>query len=235
MIARARPRPRPRLRKTSVLVVLGQEAVWTVRKKVGRNRGHSSSIYRSRLMLRSLAQHAEEDAGVGRNDIPASCTGAMCCETNALRMPAPPATPYTVCPRASNAKACCCLLRITYRPIPSVDAYEAPATGTVPSVILYAVGLSAAASCTVDSACGGLLCLPHTTLGLPGGLAVDEGSELRKVHRSGYVGVYILLPYPASFARLKRSLVAEPAQNNRSVVVFGSRLASICWYATTHA
>jgi hypothetical protein len=80
------------------------------------------------------------------------------------------------------------LLRITSRPIPSVDAYEAPAAGTVPypSTVHRAVGLSAAASCVLGSACGGL---PHTTLGLPGGLAVGEGSELRKVHT---LEVYIL-------------------------------------------
>ncbi|KAM0696874.1 hypothetical protein Q7P36_002945 [Cladosporium allicinum] len=137
-------------------------------------------------MLRSLAQHAE-DAGVGRKTIPASCTGAMCCERTPFACQPPCNAVYGLSARQQR-EGLLLLLRITSRPIPSVDAYEAPAAGTVPypSTVHRAVGLSAAASCVLGSACGGL---PHTTLGLPGGLAVGEGSELRKVHT---LEVYIL-------------------------------------------
>ena len=130
-------------------------------------------------MLRSLAQHAE-DAGVGRNHIPASCTGAMCCERTpfACQPPLQPATPYTVCPRASSAKACCCCCASPLGRYP-VWTPTRPLLLELYRTVHRAVGLSAAESCAVGAACGSR---PHTTLCLSGGLAVDEGSELRKVH-----------------------------------------------------
>jgi hypothetical protein len=145
-------------------------------------------------MLRSLAQHAE-DAGVGRNAILARCAGAMCCERTPFACQPPLQRRIRSVRARQQREGLLLLLRINSRPIPSVDAYEAPAAGTV----LYrtrphrAVGLSAAASCVLGSACGGL---PHTTLGLPGGLAVGEGSELRKVHTLGVYILQCILPTP---------------------------------------
>jgi len=55
-------------------------------------------------------------------------------------MPAPPATCNTVYGLSARQQreGLLLLLRITSRPIPSVDAYEAPAAGTVPSTVLWA-------------------------------------------------------------------------------------------------
>jgi hypothetical protein len=124
----------------------------------------------------------------------------------------PPCNAVYGLPARQQREGLLLLLRITSRPIPSVDAYEAPAAGTVPypSTVLWA--LSAAASCVVGSACGGL---PHTTPGLPGGLAVDEGSELRKVHNST-LKCTSCYPYPASFARLKHWSQSLPRITNTS-------------------
>jgi len=142
-------------------------------------------------MLRSLAQHAE-DAGVGRNHIPASCTGAMCCER----------TPFACQPPLQSR----------------IRSVRAPATRRLAAAAAAAHHLSADTQCgrlrgpcwycTVPvhrpPCCGPspqlhpawwarhAAGLPHTTLGLSGGLAVDEGSELRKVHQS----VHLPTPTP---------------------------------------
>ena len=166
-------------------------------------------------MLRSLAQHAE-DAGVGRNHIPASCTGAMCCERTPFACQPPPAKPYTVCPRASNAKACCCCcccaspfgrypvwtptrpLLVLYRTRP-------------PSTVLWA--LSAAASCVVGSACGGPASHHARFVWWSGGGRGKRAKKGTSKCTSSY-------PYPASFARLKHSSQSLPRITHQVLCLF---------------
>jgi len=123
----------------------------------------------------------------------------MCCER----------TPFACQPplrrriRSVRARQQCeglLLLRITYRPIPSVDAYEAPAAGTLPyqSTDHHAVGLSAAASCVVGSACGGPAS-HHARFAWWSGVGGGRGKRARK----GTWECTSCYPYPASFARLK--------------------------------
>lgn len=74
----------------------------TIRERVGIG-GHASSIYQGRYSLRShLAQQHRsppEEQGPSGSLHPKPCVAA-----NALRMPATPATPYTVCPRARRCR-----------------------------------------------------------------------------------------------------------------------------------
>ena len=124
-------------------------------------------------------------------------------------MPAPPATPYTVCPRASSAKACCCccasplgrypvwtptrpLLLVLYRTRP-------------PSTVLWASpqlhpacwARHAAACLTPRSAC----------------LVVWRWAR-KRAKKGTYIGSVqprVMYPYPASFAKLKH--LEHPSQS----------------------
>jgi hypothetical protein len=153
-------------------------------------------------MLRSLAQHAE-DAGVGRNDILAQVRRCHVLRANALRMPAPPATPYTVCPRAPAARRLAAAAAHHLSADAQCGRLRGPCCwyctqGPYPSTDHHAVGLSAAASCMVGSACGGPASHHARFAWWSGG---GRGKRARKgTCTSKCTSSY---PYPASLTRLK--------------------------------
>ena len=162
-------------------------------------------------MLRSLAQHAE-DAGVGRKTIPASCTGAMCCERTpfacqpplqrrirsvrapaARRLAAAAAHHLSADAQCGRLRGPCCWY-CTQGPYPSTDH--------------HAVGLSAAASCVVGSACGGPASHHARFAWWSGG---GRGKRARKgTCTSKCTSSY---PYPASLARLKHLNLKHSSQS----------------------
>jgi hypothetical protein len=124
------------------------------------------------------------------------CAGAMCCERTPFACQPPLQRRIRSVRARQQREGLLLLLRITSRPMPSVDAYEAPAAGTVPkdrtrppTTMLWA-SPQLHPAWWARHAAG----LPHTTLGLPGGLAVGEGSELGKVH--AHRSVHLPTPTP---------------------------------------
>jgi hypothetical protein len=144
---------------------------------------------------------------------------------------------YGLSARASSAKACCCCASpigrypvwTPTRPLLLVLSRTRP-----PTTMLWA-SPQLHPAWWARHAAG----LPHTTLGLPGGLAVGGGRGKRA--RKGTWECTSCYPYPASFARLKhlRHLKHSSQSLPRithlgrycTLFVLGSRPASRCWYA----
>jgi hypothetical protein len=138
------------------------------------------------------------------------CAGAMCCERTPFACQPPLQRRIRSVRARQQRKGLLLLLRITSRPMPSVDAYEAPAAGTVPypSTDHHAVGLSAAASCVVGSACGGPASHHARFAWWSGG---GRGKRARKgTCTSKCTSSY---PYPASLARLKHLNLKHSSQS----------------------
>lgn len=159
-------------------------------------------------MLRSLAQHAE-DAGVGRKTIPASCTGAMCCERTpfacqpplqrrirsvrapaARRLAAAAAHHLSADTQCGRLRGPCCWYC-------TVPVHRPPCCGPLRSCILRAgLGMRRPASHHAR---------PAWWSGGGRGKRAKKGTYIGSVHPR------VMYPYPASFARLKH--LKHPSQS----------------------
>ena len=189
-------------------------------------------------MLRSLAQHAE-DAGVGRKTIPASCTGAMCCERTpfacqpplqrrirsvrapaARRLAAAAAHHLSADTQCGRLRGPCCWYC-------TVPVHRPLCCGPLRSCILRAgLGMRRPASHHAR---------PAWWSGGGRGKRAKKGTYIGSVHPR----VILPLPRLVRKAEAPEAPFAKPAQNNTpgTLVVFGRPWsASRCWYvATSHA
>lgn len=140
---------RPGRQVGSVLSYLSEKAVGTRAGGIGAFRAPYNKSTECSGHWRSSRSNLKSRARAERH--PCTMHRKPCVAANALRMPATPATPYTVCPRARLQKACCAS---------PLGRYSSPSSQPNSGRLGALVALSADASCR-----------PHTMGCLP--LAVD--------------------------------------------------------------